>query len=676
MPRRSPLYAEKKIMSLENQSLKSMGVYMALGSIAIGFILAILSAEHFAPISSFYQQSATAISLWLAAVIILLSGALKGDWLLPWTWLTAALLALVIIAGVAIHPHSMADMMIWPIGALATAAMASWMGHALAQAERAQTLSAALMAAFAVSAVGTAVICWLQIFYPAYQTVWLFPRPVLSAPFGNLAQRNEAALVLAFGLLALGFFTRQGLPGLVWKRVLATGVAVLLLSAIALTQSRIGLAFTLTAGAVVGLMWAAPNKRLRGLAAGIVVFALGYLALQWLVYDAFGLGQLFPPGTQRLVDRGVGQRLGMLQVAWAEFSAHPFFGGGFGSFGGWEYKLALHNSAPLYSTNAHNLFAQIGAELGIVGLLALIVPAAISFTGIVRRLFASGISHWPAWQIASLGTLLMIAGYSMTEYPLWHTYFLIPTALLWGAMDSTAIRLKISRSIKIALGLVPILMIAFLGWAGIRYYEIAKLYDYVYGFKNYQTHREKFNTELSKLFFSPGFSLYTEALNFYGLSVDDFMLKDKITLGERVVLAMPNSYFITNLGMLYALNHQPTLAAQTFAKACALGPSQCEAIRHDVAHMAQLHPKRFEPTFQQFRALPQYGIQSKVANVLRPWDKNTDGTVVTIDPSKTLFGFDLALYASGLAQAGMRSGTFLAIPTNTAASASHASPNP
>lgn len=663
-------------MSMNIPARNNVAVRIALSLIATGFVLAILSPQHFAPVSSFYQQSVAAATLALAAVVLMLSTASHDRWQLPWSWVVAVLLMLAIVIGIATHPGNAADMAIWPLGALACAAIAAWLGHALAQDGKAQTLSAALMAAFVLSAVGTAVVCWLQVFYPAYKTLWLFPRPVLSAPFGNLAQRNEAALVLAFGLVGLGYFSRHGTPYSGWRRALASCTAILLLSAIALTQSRIGLAFTLTAGAAVGMLWADPTRRLRGLILGMVAFALGYLALQWLVYDAFGLGQLFPPGTQRLMDRGLGQRLGMLQVAWAEFFAHPILGGGFGSFASWEYRQALHNSAPLYSTNAHNLFAQIGAELGVLGLLALIVPASISLVGILRNLFREGICRWTAWQITNLAALLMIAGYSMTEYPLWHTYFLIPTALLWGAMDSTAMTFRPSRTIRVLLGTVPVLMVAFLLWAGVRYYAIAQLYDYVYGFKNYQAARMEFKERLDPLFFSPGFSLYTDALSFYSLSVDRFMLKDKLALGERVVLAMPNAYFIENLGMFYALNNQPGLAAQTFAKACVLEPSQCEAISQDVAHVAERHPKEFDLALQQFRALPQYGIRPKVANVLRPWDRHTDGTVVTIDPSNTLFGFDLALYASGLAQMGVKSGTFLATPANAPPADSHPARKP
>lgn len=656
-------------MPLNLSARHGVAVHIALFLVACGYLLAILSPQHFAPVSSFYQQAIAAATLALAATALLLSGALRDRWQLPWSWLIAVLLALAMVAGIATHPRGDTDMAIWPLGALACAAIAAWLGHDLAQAGKAQALSTALMAAFVLSAVGTAAACWLQVFYPEHQTLWLFPRPVLSAPFGNLAQRNEAALVLAFGLVGISYFSRHDVPNTGWRRALAACAAVLLLSAITLTQSRIGLAFTLTAGAAVGLLWAMPNRRLRGLVSGIVAFALGYVALQWVVYDAFGLGQLFPPGTQRLMDRGLGQRLGMLQVAWAEFSAHPLLGGGIGSFASWEYRLSLQNSAPLYSTNAHNLFAQIGAELGALGLLALIVPASISLAGIVRRLFNAGISHWPAWQIASLATLLMIAGYSMTEYPLWHVYYLIPTALLWGALDSTAFTLRPSRSVRVLLGAIPLLMVAFLLWASPRYFSIAQLFDYVYGFRNYQTARTEFKQRLNRLFFSPGFSQYTDALNFYSLSLDKFMLKDKIALGERVVSAMPNAYFVENLGMFYALDGQPRLAAQTFARACALEPAQCEAIRSDVEHMETLHSKDFSPALKAFRSLPQYGIRSTVANVLRPWDKHADGTVVTIDPAKTLFGFNLAAYASGLAQMGMKSGTFLATPASAGATA-------
>lgn len=632
---------------------------LSLVLIALGFVAAVLAPQHFLPIPSFYQEIGAGAGFLLAFTISVVGGLLRARWQLPWASISALIFIVLLLVGVRIHPEASLDYMLWPLGALLIAAMAAWYGHNVARQGGAERLIGVLLFSFFLAGMGTALLIWVQLFNPGGESFWLFPRQVLQAPSGNLGQRNQSALVLGFGLMALAYWGRQGVAYVVAKRALVAALMLLLVSGIALTQSRVAFGFLFVVGLCFGMLWAEPRSRFRAALLGVLGVGLAYLMLQWIIYVGLGLGQLFPPGTQRLVDRGLGQRLGMLQVAWAEFKSHPIFGGGFGSFSDWEFRLGLQQAHPLFSTNAHNIFAQIGAEFGISGLLALLVPGCISLWLISRQLWGTGLAAWPAWKVPALGVCVMLLGYSMTEFPLWYVYYLIPFALCWGVLDSTAVQWPVTRSVQVLLGLLPLIMLAFMGWASARYIDIVKLTALAADSSVYKKYQGIYQRNLQNIIVSPGFSPIVEALNFYSLSVDPFMLREKIALGERAVGNYTGAWFMQKLAYLYALNKKPNNSALTLAKACAFYPDACPEVRESLHHLQSLDPNIYDPVARIFATLPQSTLQPVNVNALKPWEHGDTGTVVTIDPKKTWFGFDLAFYASGVGKEGANGGTFV-----------------
>ena len=77
-------------------------------------------------------------------------------------------------------------------------------------------------------------------------------------------------------------------------------------------------------------------------------------------------------------------------MAAADVSDHPLLGSGAGSFD--DYWLE-HRSFPAYVRDAHNLYLETAAELGIVGLallpMALGTPLVAAVRGRDRRLVAT-----------------------------------------------------------------------------------------------------------------------------------------------------------------------------------------------------------------------------------------------------------------------------------------------
>lgn len=634
-------------------------IHISLVLIVLGFISAVLTPQHFVPLPSFYQEIAAAVGFLLAFLVVFSTGLVGKQIEIPWGGLSALLLIAVLLIGVRAHPEASLDYMLWPLGALLVAGMASWYGHALAKYGYAEQLVQIMLLAFAFAAVGTSFILWVQITHPGEQALWLFPREALQAPSGNLGQRNQSALLLSFGLIAFAYWGRHGAGQILIRRVLAISFMLLLLTGIALTQSRIAFGFMFVAGLCMGVLWAPPKYRLKASALGIFAVALVYWATQTTIYVGLGLGQLFPPGTERLADRGLGQRLSMLSVAWQEFRAHPFLGGGFGSFSSWEFKLGLKQPHPLFSTNAHNIFAQVGAEFGLVGLLALLLPGCISLWKMLKKMGSSGYLAWNPWSVAALSICVMLLGYSLTEFPLWYVYYLIPFALFWGVLDVTAVRLTVTHSMRFLIASLPLAMLIFMGWASVRYMDIVKLTALAANSPLYQKFHNIYQRKLQDIIISPGFSPIVEALNFYSLSVDSFMLHDKLALGERAAGNYTGAWFMQKLAYLYALDKKPRESALTMAKACAFYPDSCPDIRENLIQLQAMSPEIYGPVEKIFSSLPQYNINPVNVNILKPWEHGDAGTVVTIDPKRTWFGFDLAIYASGVGAIGKNGGTFV-----------------
>jgi O-antigen ligase len=227
------------------------------------------------------------------------------------------------------------------------------------------TLPIALTASASLAALSS-VLLWRGIGFETALTRYKLIGYRVSA---HVPDVNAAGSYFAMTLcLALGMAMRdRGRRRAIWLAVAAaSGVGLWLAD----SRSALG-----AAGAVVivAVMWAATSRypaRLRAAAlAGLIVALLGGAAVRARFLEA-------DPGY-----RGVGFRSQFVETSMRMIEARPLFGVGVGQF---------YPSSPLFlspqlawsygAENAHNYFLQIGAELGLVGLVlfAIWVGAAIS----------------------------------------------------------------------------------------------------------------------------------------------------------------------------------------------------------------------------------------------------------------------------------------------------------
>jgi O-antigen ligase len=315
-----------------------------------------------------------------AAAITLLAFRDGGFHPSEWRAATVALLAAAALAVVLRRPPlpSRAQIAV----AVGLAALAGWMalsvlwapdsGPALLEAQRAMVYVAAVLAAIAVRGrlfAGTLAGIGLVCAYAVGERLLRGP-PDPPDPFEGtlliepLGYANALGAIAAIGLTATVALVRT--PRF---RLVAPALGALFLVTLVLTESRGGWLAAL-AGAAVALP----------LAWGRRTLALACTAATGL---ALALALALPAGS--LVDEAAargGDRAWYWHVAWQEAAEHPVVGRGAGTF---ERAWLEQQPVSVSVRDAHSLYLETLAELGLVGLvllgLALAPPLLAAFRG-------------------------------------------------------------------------------------------------------------------------------------------------------------------------------------------------------------------------------------------------------------------------------------------------------
>lgn len=345
----------------------------------------------------------------LAAVLVLLAAAALGSWgwgSLPWSLAAAAL------------------------SVLAPALLLALLGAAESAAGGGARVWSALAWGLLVAGIGSALVALVQVFMPRWADGMLVAHSALvGRAVGNLRQPNHLcslllwALVSAVSLHELGQLPRR----LLWP------IAVLLVFAVELSASRTG-----AVGLLLLPLWALLDRRLspaarRLLLMAPLVYALAYAAMAGYGHfssQAVGAGARIAAEASAAA-QSTNSRWNVWGNTWALVRAQPWTGVGFGEYNlAWTLTPFAHRPTA-YFDHAHNLPLHLMAELGVP--LALLVLALLgqalllAWRRCARLDGQAGIAARSA-----LAAVLMILLHSLVEYPLWYSYFLLPSALAWG----------------------------------------------------------------------------------------------------------------------------------------------------------------------------------------------------------------------------------------------------
>jgi hypothetical protein len=277
-----------------------------------------------------------------------------------------------------------------------------------------------LFPALLVASIGTVGLILKQWLGVDGLEVWTYPMPDNQRPFGNMLQPNNAGTLLVLGIVSAFWLHARGQVGAP-VLLLAAGA---FLFAIVVTQSRTTyLNFVLLSAAGA---WFAPRLFPRG--ARWIFFAL----VAWFLAAHVLVAQTNPEANLAvlLAERTGGGRW----EAWKAFTvaalAHPLTGLGFQA--GVVTQMTAFQAGHAvdgYFAWGHNALLDIAAWFGVPAALAV----ALAGAQLVRRVALAPFSPVLAFYAAAAFAPLL---HGMVELPLAYAFFLLPVALLLGALSA------------------------------------------------------------------------------------------------------------------------------------------------------------------------------------------------------------------------------------------------
>lgn len=168
--------------------------------------------------------------------------------------------------------------------------------------------------------------------------------------------------------------------------------------------------------------------------------ALKTLVVILLAVLAVGVLATFVPGVDATLERfaelsddetGNGRSY-LYDCAWSLFYSSPLFGNGWGSYSKYVATTslgAMYSNMGFSSMSAHNVYLQLLAEVGVVGLVLFVVPAVATLTAAIRRshvhrggeLYGESFCLW-----ACVGAQIFFLIYCFSGNPLYDPQCYIP----------------------------------------------------------------------------------------------------------------------------------------------------------------------------------------------------------------------------------------------------------
>lgn len=394
--------------------------------IAVSAVVVPTTLTYNLPPSATFLNQAAAIVGWGVLVGRLASTA-RSSMITPRGGLMVLLAAvfLLLIAALASElfstlPHGLA------LSAVATLVMALLLILTGAATEKAGFGEGALSAiCWAILTAGllSSAVGIVQVFAPYFADgQWIAVSATPGRASGNVRQPNHLSSLLLWSVIATVWLAESGRL----RRAVGAGVVLALIFTVVLTASRTGVV-----GVGMLALWGALDRRLSraarvALVAAPMAYFLFWSGLAAWAHDAFG-------GETRLSD--IADSPNSRRHIWANtlslISRYPWSGVGFGEFNFAWSLTPFPNRPTAFFDHTHNLPLQLAVELGVP--LAALVLALLGYAlwRAMRHAFGAPDAKRPMTSAAAM-LVLMIAVHSLVEYPLWYSYFLLPTAFAWG----------------------------------------------------------------------------------------------------------------------------------------------------------------------------------------------------------------------------------------------------
>jgi O-antigen ligase len=529
-----------------------------LGVWAFALAFSWLLPNHYLPWSAFHSESWVALVFGLGTAGIILRSPASATW--HWTS--------ILVAGLVPVPLIQYAFNMLPFAGQAWVSTTYLLGLLLALliGARWESVSPGQVAGGLFFAIGAASV--LSVGLQLYQWLGLEGLEILSMdlsggrPYANFGQPNQLGTLLLWGLLACawGFVSRKV------RASTAIFMASYLLFGIALTQSRtawIGLSLILCAAWFWRKLW--PSKRVPWVVTVLgVYFLLCHLAVPW-VTDAFQLAD-----TSSLQERLRGE---LRPVMWRMFidaaMQRPWFGYGWTAVAQAQLAVALdHPSLGVMFGHAHNLFIDLVLWSGL--------PIGLLVSGSLVYWFATCFRRIANIQDAILLMFVALVGnHAMLEFPLHYAYFLLPTGIVIGVLNTRLGWRPVMCTPRWMVGGIWAVAAVLLS-VTIRDYFIVEANFYALRFE-----RARVGTLPPGM--PPDVFLLTqlrEQLRFGRFEPKEGMNDEDIEWMRNVAKGTPGTTELYRLATALALNHNPEEAQLTLKKLCKIAPiEQCDMVR-------------------------------------------------------------------------------------------------
>ncbi|MBX3661383.1 MAG: O-antigen ligase C-terminal domain-containing protein [Burkholderiales bacterium] len=570
---------------------------LGLAAATLLCVLPFLQPYHRYPLTSFYSEW-LALACGLGVIAVLMGRRAWSDAEVPWASLPLfALAGWLIVHGAAGWSPYFGQALLGALY-LVWAGLLVIAGRALVRACGADAVGTVLAGALVASALLSALVGVIQHFNLITPVNDYITRLHGAAVFGNLAQANHYAALIALGLFSIAQLHSRGrlpLPA-------AALIALPLLFVLGLSGSRSVWLYLLAGFAwALRLRMAGDDRQTRRLFA----WTASFIILHYLLQLAAGYGWLAPAQREAVtaVERlftgaaSVSDRIALWQAALAIAAERPLQGVGWGGFAIAYFQHlagpAAAGSPGLYN-NVHNLPLHLLAETGVIGASLLLLPLA---WGLWRALRARpDPAHWWLW--ATLGVFGL---HSLLEYPLWYAYFLGIAALLLGLCPAPALRPRLARFgrlIAASAVLAGAANLLFL-WNDYRVFERAvrptmeQLRDPDFVNTILRIHRNALLTpyvELSMVMPLPA-------------SAED--LQRRLALNERVIRFTPQPVLVYRQALLLAFAGRAAEARNLLAAARRAYPAAPAGFEERLAQLAREQPALFRPLLESAHSGPR-----------------------------------------------------------------------
>ena len=436
---------------------------LPLTGVAIGVAVVVFGAGSWA--GTYYSNVRVAsIAVGTVGVIVWLAAALSRPSLRPVSQLSVAFAAAILALGLSalLAPNDRLALDYLGYAALLTALyfllVVLW-----SRPDAARSLTAIVVVMCAGTGtvfIAVTVSTWIHL----WNTIGQIVMPPLRLTYEGLWTGTPnvlAAFQVLLATTALPLLVEGGRRGRAIAGVLASVVAVdVILSASRGSWLALGLAIPVT-----GLAWILSRPKGRRLprgvrvnrATGIALIAVGVAVI------AIGTVTLGPALATRLSVSGADLRGSFLAASWRMFLAHPLSGIGPGSWPSARIEFTDASELDYYIPHAHNLPAEVLAELGLIGVVAAVV-VAVSVAWLIYRGIRSNDASVRRAGLAALFACIYILGQQLVDEFIQQPAILFAFALPIARLDAlvTASEGDVGRPAPRGRWLTVVLLVAVL----------------------------------------------------------------------------------------------------------------------------------------------------------------------------------------------------------------------